>query len=81
MANIKNEALAYALKEQDWDTPEDIERKNKARYLKLRSLDRKIIEREWKDRNPNDELGQDDYGELLDIGLDLKLIKSKPILK
>ena len=81
MANIKNEALAYALKEQDWDTPEDIERKNKARYLKLRSLDRKIIEREWKDRNPNDELGQDDYGELLDIGLDLKLIKSKDFLK
>ena len=27
MANIKNEALAYALKEQDWDTPKDIERK------------------------------------------------------
>tara|TARA_A100001011_G_scaffold397392_2_gene498205 strand:+ start:2166 stop:5606 length:3441 start_codon:yes stop_codon:yes gene_type:complete len=81
MANIKNEALAYALKEQDWDTSEDIERKNKARYLKLRSLDRKIIEREWKDRNPNDELGQDDYGELLDIGLDLKLIKSKDFLK
>jgi hypothetical protein len=81
MANIKNEALAYALKEQDWDTSEDIERKNKARYLKLRSLDRKIIEREWKDRNPNDELGQDDYGELLDIGLDLRLIKSKDFLK
>ena len=40
MANIKNEALAYALKEQDWDTPR-YRKKNKARYLKLRSLDRK----------------------------------------
>ena len=75
MANIKNEALAYAVGAQDWDTSEDIIRKNKARFFRLRGLDREIIEREWRKRNPGMDIEMDDYGELLEVGEDMGIIK------
>ena len=75
MANIKNEALAYALGSQDWDTSEDIIRKNRARFFRLRGLDREIIEREWRKRNPGMDIEMDDYGELLEVGEDIGIIK------
>ena len=75
MANIKNEALAYALRSQDWDTSEDIIRKNRARFFRLRGLDREIIEREWRKRNPGMDIEMDDYGELLEVGEDIGIIK------
>jgi hypothetical protein len=75
MANIKNEALAYALGSQDWDTSEDIIRKNRARFFRLRGLDREILEREWRKRNPGMDIEMDDYGELLEVGEDIGIIK------
>ena len=75
MANIKNEALAYALSSQDWDTTDDIIRKNRARFFRLRGLDRDIIEREWRKQNPGQDIEMDDYGDLLDIGEEFGIIK------
>jgi len=75
MANIKNEALAYALGSQDWDTSEDIIRKNRARFFRLRGIDREIIEREWRKRNPGMDIEMDDYGDLLEVGEDIGIIK------
>ena len=75
MANIKNEALAYALGSQDWDTSEDIIRKNRARFFRLRGIDREIIEREWRKRNPGVDIEMDDYGDLLEVGEDIGIIK------
>ena len=75
MANIKNEALAYALGSQDWDTSEDIIRKNRARFFRLRGIDREIIEREWRKQNPGMDIEMDDYGELLEIGENFGIIK------
>ena len=75
MANIKNEALAYALSSQDWDTSDDIIRKNRARFFRLRGLDREIIEREWRKQNPGQDIEMDDYGDLLDIGEEFGIIK------
>ena len=75
IANIKNEALAYALGSQDWDATDDIIRKNKARFFRLRSLDRDIILKEWTKQNPGQEIEMDAYGDLLDIGEDFGIIK------
>jgi len=76
LANIKNEALAYALNSQDWDTSEDILRKNKARFFRLRKLDRDIIERRWRIENPDrEDIEMDDYDDLLIIGEQYGIIK------
>ena len=42
--SIRTEAIAYALGEKEWDTPEDILRKTKARFFRLPSVERTIIE-------------------------------------
>jgi len=75
IANIKNEALAYALGEQDWDDIEDIQRKNRARFFRLRSLDREIIEKKWREQNPNQDIQMDDFDRLLEIAEEFGYVK------
>tara|TARA_R100000995_G_C3411198_1_gene89462 strand:- start:72 stop:635 length:564 start_codon:yes stop_codon:yes gene_type:complete len=75
IANIKNEALAYALGEQDWDDIEDIQRKNRARFFRLRALDREIIEKKWREQNPNQDIQMDDFDRLLEIAEEFGYVK------
>ena len=72
---IRSEANAFVLEEKNYDTPNDILRKNRARFFKLRSLDRQIIETKWKELNPNQEIELEDYDELLVIGKNYGFIK------
>ena len=37
--------------------------------------EREIIEREWRKRNPGMDIEMDDYGELLEVGEDIGIIK------
>ena len=75
MTNIKNEALAYALGEQEWDDIDDIQRKNRARFFRLRGLDREIIERKWREQNPNQDIEMDDFDRLLEIAKEFGFVK------
>ena len=72
---IRTEAIAYVLDEQDWDTPKDILEKNKARFFKLRSIDRQIIEEKWHELNPNQDIELEDFDDLLTIAKGYGIIK------
>ena len=72
---IRTEAIAYVLDEQDWDTPKDILEKNKARFFKLRSIDRQIIEEKWHELNPNQDIELEDFDDLLTIAKGYGFIK------
>ena len=75
MDGIRTEAIAYVLDEQDWDTPKDILEKNKARFFKLRSIDRQIIEEKWHELNPNQDIELEDFDDLLTIAKGYGFIK------
>tara|TARA_R100000700_G_scaffold16261_1_gene22476 strand:- start:913 stop:1599 length:687 start_codon:yes stop_codon:yes gene_type:complete len=73
--SIRTEAIAYALGEKEWDTPEDILRKTKARFFRLPSVERTIIEEKWNQLNPDQEIDIYDYQDLLEIGQAFGFVK------
>ena len=72
--SIRSEAVAEALDEKDYDTPEDVIRKEKARFFKIPELDRKIVTDAFKKQFPNVEIGDDDYTMLLQFAVDYGVI-------
>ena len=71
----RNEALAYATGAKEWDTDNDIIRKNKSRFFKnLSSAERAIVVQDFENIY-NVEVERDDYGELLNIARERGFIK------
>ena len=71
----RNEALAYATGAKEWDTDNDIIRKNKSRFFKnLSSAERAIVVQDFENIY-NVEVEKDDYGELLNIARERGFIK------
>lgn len=71
---IRSEAVAEALDEKDYDTPQDVIRKEKARFFKISENDRNIIITAFKKQFPNVEIGDDDYTMLLQFAVDYGVI-------
>ena len=72
--SIRSEAVAEALDEKDYDTPQDVIRKEKARFFKIAENDRAIIMSAFKKQFPNVEVGNDDYTMLLQFAVDYGVI-------
>jgi hypothetical protein len=72
--SIRSEAVAEALDEKDYDTPQDVIRKEKARFFKISENDRNIILTAFKKQFPNVEIGNDDYTMLLQFAVDYGVI-------
>jgi len=72
--SIRSEAVAEALDEKDYDTPQDVIRKEKARFFKISENDRSIILTAFKKQFPNVEIGNDDYTMLLQFAVDYGVI-------
>jgi len=72
--SIRSEAVAEALDEKDYDTPQDVIRKEKARFFKIAENDRAIIMSAFKKQFPNVEIGNDDYTMLLQFAVDYGVI-------
>ena len=71
---IRSEAVAAALDEKDYDTPVDIIRKEKARFFKLSNMDRRIIIEGFKKQFPEVTIEDDDYGMLMQFGVDYGIV-------
>ena len=74
LSAIRSEAVAEALGEKDYDTQEDIIRKEKARFFKISEINRDIIITAFKKQFPNVEIGNDDYTMLLKFAADYGVI-------
>lgn len=72
--SIRSEAVAEALDEKDYDTPQDVIRKEKARFFKISENDRNIILTAFKKQFPNVQIGNDDYTMLLQFAVDYGVI-------
>ena len=69
-------ALAYATGAKEWDTDNDIIRKNKARFFRnLSSIERTIVLQDFDDMYGGREVEEDDYGELLNLAKQRDFIK------
>ena len=69
-------ALAYATGAKEWDTDNDIIRKNKARFFRnLSSIERSIILQDFETLYGEREIEEDDYGELLNLAKRREYIK------
>ena len=75
LGSIRSEAVAAALDEKDYDTPVDIIRKEKARFFKLSNMDRRIIIEGFKKQFPEVTIEDDDYGMLMQFGVDYGIVK------
>jgi hypothetical protein len=72
----RSSALAYATGAKEWDTDNDIIRKNKARFFRnLSSIERSIVLQDFETLYGEREIEEDDYGELLNIAKRRKFIK------
>jgi uncharacterized protein YcfJ len=74
LGSIRSEAVAAALDEKDYDTPVDIIRKEKARFFKLSNMDRRIIIEGFKKQFPEVTIEDDDYGMLMQFGVDYGIV-------
>jgi len=72
---VRTEALSEAMAEKDYDTVEDVIRKEKARFFKLSASDQKIILAGFKNQFPEVEIEDDDYGMMLQFGVDYGVIR------
>jgi hypothetical protein len=71
----RSQALAYATGAKEWDTDNDIIRKNKARFFKnLSSAERTIVTQDFQNIY-GVEVEKEDYGELLNIARERGFIK------
>ena len=71
---IRSEAVAAALDEKDYDTTVDVIRKEKARFFKLSNMDRRIIIEGFKKQFPEVTIEDDDYGMLMQFGVDYGIV-------
>ena len=71
---IRSEAVAAALDEKDYDTAEDVIRKEKARFFKLAAMDRRIIIEGFKKQFPGVKIEDDDYGMMMQFGMDYGIV-------
>ena len=73
--SIRSEAVKEVLRAKDYDTPVDVIRKEKARYFRLRGIDRDLIEQKFRQLYPNQQIENDDYGMLMQIGIDYGIVR------
>jgi len=72
-------ALAF---NEEYDTPEMVDRKAKAQFFSLSTGDRSILMKEWKDKYPGEEFDDTEpYNELLFLNKQLKEFDVKTGLK
>jgi len=72
---IRSEAVKEALGEKDYDTTEDVIRKEKARFFRLPAMDRRIIIEGFKKQFPEVDIEDDDYGMLMQFGVDYGIVR------
>ena len=72
---IRSEAVKGALGEKDYDTAEDVIRKEKARFFRLPAMDRRIIIEGFKKQFPEVDIEDDDYGMLMQFGVDYGIVR------
>ena len=67
---------------EQYDTPEMIDKKAKAQFFNLSDVDRSILMKEWKDRHPGEEFDDTEpYNELLFLNKQLREFDVKTGLK
>ena len=72
--SIRSEAVKEVLRAKDYDTPEDVIRKEKARFFRIPELDRDIIITGFKKQFPEVEIEDEDYTMLLKYAADYGVI-------
>ena len=83
ISTAKNEARTGAMEfNEQYDTPEMVDKKAKAQFFNLSDVDRSILMKEWKDRHPGEEFDDTEpYNELLFLNKQLREFDVKTGLK
>tara|TARA_R100001369_G_C3233698_1_gene152644 strand:- start:53 stop:649 length:597 start_codon:yes stop_codon:yes gene_type:complete len=74
LQSLRTASVKDVLVAKDYDTITDVIRKQKARFFRLRKMDREIIIAKFKRMYPDVEIENDDYGMLYQVGIDYGIL-------